>query len=170
MQNKLNLIMRGGRVKRYHVMDTLKQQTVAEHSFGVAWLVWLLCDGRPSVELVMAALQHDLAEHVTGDLPAPAKRSLGISKQFEEYESAIMADARMPQVMLTQAERRTLKFADTCDLMLYCLREMELGNYGIHEVYKRGRQYICELGERSTKESELYNYIQGVERELVSKH
>lgn len=168
MQRRLDLILRGGAVKRYHVMDTLRTQNVAEHSFGVAWLCWLLCNGKPSVQLVMAALQHDLAEHVTGDLPAPAKRALNISEQFAAYEVSVLEEAGM-LITLTQSEKRTLKFADTCELLLFCLQEMSLGNRSMSTVYSRGLSYIMEMAPISMSENALYTIIEEKFNEIYSE-
>lgn len=161
MHNKLNLIMRGGRVKRYHVMDTLKQQTVAEHSFGVAWLVYQLSEGMPSVDLLMASLAHDVAECETGDLPAPAKKKLGISEQFAKYEDDILDGAGVEPfyVRLSDAERKILKFADTSELMLYCIREMSLGNMAMQEVYERGASYLHEMMPWTPEMMRVVHYI-----------
>lgn len=161
----IDFIMAGGAVKRYHTLTTLHTQNVAEHSFGVAWLVWWLSDSRPSTELLMAALGHDLAEHITGDLPAPAKRSLGISAQFTAYEDEIMGKAGFPAYWLTVDEKRVLKMADTADLMLFCLREMSLGNRQMRKVFMRGMSYAVELKPHTPKMVELINFIEEKYRE-----
>lgn len=159
MRNKLNLILRGGAVKRYHVMDTIRTQTVAEHSFGVAWLVWILTDGALSADLLLHALAHDLAEHVTGDLPAPAKRSLRIAEQFAAYEASVMVDGGIDLPPLSAKGQRTLKFADTCELLLHCLRELALGNTAMEEVFQRGWSYIGEMRPLNSMEFELTRLI-----------
>jgi 5'-deoxynucleotidase YfbR-like HD superfamily hydrolase len=160
MRTRLDFIMRGGVVKRFHTMHTLHTQSVAEHSFGVSWLVWLLTGGHTSAKLLMAALVHDAAEHVTGDLPAPAKRSLGISAQFAEYEDALLLEAKLPIAELTAYEETVLKLADTADLCLFCIREIELGNSQMRAVYLRGMAYITEMKLRGPAQLELVALIE----------
>jgi 5'-deoxynucleotidase YfbR-like HD superfamily hydrolase len=159
VRQKLDFIIRGGVVKRFHTMHTLHTQNVAEHSFGVAWLVYLLCDQQPSAGLLIAAMAHDLAEHMTGDIPAPAKRRMQISAQFNTEEDKCMMDAGLAAPMLTAAEQRVLKMADTMDLLLFCTRELALGNSDMHVVYIRGVGYVKELAPFSATEQELLDLI-----------
>lgn len=160
MRNKLDFIFSGGLVKRYHVMDTLRTQNNAEHSFGVAWLVYMLSGGMPSAALLIAALQHDLAEQDTGDLPAPAKRRLGISEQFAEYEETILLEIGLLAQPLSEYELRILKLADCAELCLFCIREIALGNKQMHIVYQRGISYIHELGKCGRIAEELITVIE----------
>jgi len=159
MRTKLDFIIRGGVVKRFHTIHTLHTQNVAEHSFGVAWLCYLLCNGVPTRDLLVAALSHDIAEHTTGDIPAPAKRRLGISQRFDKYEMESYYGAGFEMQRLDAGESRTLKMADTADLLLFCIRELRLGNSDMEEVYQRGLSYITELEPLSSTEKELIHYI-----------
>ena len=57
-------ILSGGEVKRYHTMKTIGEQTVANHSWGVAVILnWL----KPDISKValLKALSHDVAEKRT---------------------------------------------------------------------------------------------------------
>lgn len=159
MRSKLDFIIKGGVVKRFHTIHTLHTQNVAEHSFGVAWLVWLLCNEHPSSALLMAALSHDIAEHMTGDIPAPAKRRMDISNQFNAEETACTHAAGIILPTLNTADKRCLKMADTMDLLLFCTRELALGNNDMIAVYYRGMNYIKELAPFNKKEQELINLI-----------
>jgi len=159
MRRKLELIVSGGGVKRWHVQRTLKEQSVAEHSFGVAWLVWFITDGRASVNLIMHALAHDVAEYITGDVPAPAKRSMGISHLFDIEEEAVWADHGLYLPNLTKEELRTLKFADVCELLLFCVREISLGNKNMVEVYSRGVGYLLQHSPWNDLEAKLMTVI-----------
>jgi len=145
VKNKLDFIMAGGAVQRFHTMRTIHPQNVAEHSFGVAWLVYLLTGGKPSAALLLAALGHDLAEHVTGDLPAPAKRALGLGPQFAAAEDAAASAAGLLLPPLTDDEAKVLKLADTLELVLYCQRELAMGNSRMREIALRGIEYAHEL-------------------------
>jgi 5'-deoxynucleotidase len=70
--------LRASHIKRWHIVETTKQQSVAEHSFNV----WLICEEMsailkfdPSTRLIVAeyALHHDLPEVFIGDLPTSMK-------------------------------------------------------------------------------------------------
>ena len=77
--------LRACHVKRWHIVQTAREQTLAEHSFAVAVLTGslaasmeykgLLHHGR-QLELLQYALSHDLIEVRTGHIPTPFKRYL----------------------------------------------------------------------------------------------
>jgi len=141
---QLNFIRRGGLVKRYHTVNTINPNTVAHHSFGVAWLVHLLTDGC-SYDLIIAALAHDLAEQVTGDISSPTKRRFPVmAEMVQQMEDEILESHGM-FVQLTAADQRILKMADCLDGMLFCINEIELGNAAVIEVYNRYQNYVQEL-------------------------
>ena len=64
-------LLRAGLVKRWHVEGLPISQTTAEHSWGVAVILYL--SGAPR-NVVGWALLHDMPEVSTGDMPGPEKR------------------------------------------------------------------------------------------------
>lgn len=154
---RLEFIRRGGQTKRYHTKATLKENTVAHHSFGVAWLCALLVEGAPSANLLLAALAHDLAEQVTGDISSPTKRKFPVMArmiQIMETETLEVHGLNF-EVTLTHNESRILKMADCLDGALFCISEMELGNRGMMDVYRRYCQYVDQL-ELTGKEHRIF--------------
>lgn len=142
----LNFVYRGGWVKRFHTMFTLRQQNVAEHSFGVAWICEFLTDGKASKNLIMAALAHDLAEQIVGDIPAPAKRALGIREVVGEREDTILRNNNVRYVAFLKAEElKILKLADALDGMAFCVSEIINGNGALLEVFDRFGAYVSEI-------------------------
>lgn len=141
MRAQVKFITAGGEVTRYHTVRVLQQETVGHHSFGVAMYCYLM--GSPSANLLMAALTHDLAEHITGDCPAPAKRELGIGEAMNALEDRILRDIGL-EFPLTDAERRTLKLADIFQGMSFCTRELQLGNQNIRPIFNRYKSYAEE--------------------------
>lgn len=128
-------------VKRYHTIQTIGQQSVAEHSFHVA-MVCIEIQRRNGVqcsaELLKAALFHDLPEHKTGDVPATAKwGSPPLKALMDELEEDIIEEYGL-QVELTHEEKIILKYADSLELVLYCLDQMRLGNKNAKIVASRG--------------------------------
>lgn len=140
----LRMIIRGGRVRRFHTVPTVAEHTVGHHSFGVAWFIHLLYRGRPPVHMLIAALTHDLAECEVGDIPAPAKRALN-SEGLEQMEGAVLSAAGIEMPDLSPEERRILKMADCMDGMVSCIHERRLGNLYLDAVYDRFLQYVLEL-------------------------
>ena len=127
LTRKVNFIESGGYTQRMHCIPTIHPQSVAAHSFGVAWWCWLLTAGNPSANLLLAALAHDLPEHEVGDIPAPTKRLLD-RQAIQDMEDAVMFDGGMPIFVLNQTEERLLKLSDSLELVQHCLRERTLGN------------------------------------------
>lgn len=77
--------LRACHVKRWHIVQTHRQQTLAEHSFAVAVIAGSLAASmgykgllhdRLRLQLLQNALSHDLIEVRTGDIPTPFKREL----------------------------------------------------------------------------------------------
>jgi 5'-deoxynucleotidase YfbR-like HD superfamily hydrolase len=157
MKQELQFYSRGSEVTRYHTLRTLQTETVGHHSHGVAMLCVLL---RPdaSAALLKAALVHDLAEHLTGDMPAPAKRLYGIGDQVNAVEAALLEGSGLSMPSLTPEEARTLKLADNLQGLLFCARELQLGNEGAREVFDRYVEYI-NLPTLTAAEAELFYAI-----------
>lgn len=145
--HRVHTLLNGGDVRRFHTRQTIGNDTVAAHSWGVAALCFIMCNvgGKlPSAALLAAALFHDLGEQWTGDVPSPTKRALGIGPQFGEIEDELL---EIPQlnVSLSKEEARTLKLADCFDGMMFCIRERRLGNQNVSDIMRRYDRYVMEL-------------------------
>lgn len=143
LRKQIDFIERGGRVMRMHTLPSIHLQNVAAHSFGVAWWCWLLTEGKASASLLMRALNHDLPEHVTGDLPSPVKWLLGISEQVEFEETRLLNEIRLG-ACVSRDEEFVFKLADALELMQHCIRERSLGNVTAQnfEMFSNIRRYI----------------------------
>lgn len=140
--------LRSGGTMRYHTHAArmIKTQDVAQHSFNVVWLAMALTHGRLSRDGVLAALEHDAAEHWTGDLPAPTKRALGIREQFAEFELATMVHefggaAAAPNLL----ETIVLKLADAMEGALFCTHEIAMGNRLMRGILENFISYTDEV-------------------------
>jgi 5'-deoxynucleotidase YfbR-like HD superfamily hydrolase len=142
IKDRLNFVIRGGATKRYHTVQTLTQETVAEHSFYVAMFCQLIAF--PGASLLLAALAHDLAEHKTGDIPSPTKRACEMGDAVEEMETKLLKDHGF-KFLLTESEQRILTMSDRMSGMLRCVIERRLGNSGISYVYENFCSYVAEL-------------------------
>jgi putative hydrolase of HD superfamily len=132
-------------------------ESVAEHSFGVAFVVLALADllsseGEPEggldleKALIMAVL-HDLAEVRLTDLPVRATNLVSASAKRRAAVSA-MADLLAPlpdaprfcalwQEFEDQAspEGRLVRDADKLEMMIQCLRYEQAGSRGLDEFW-----------------------------------
>lgn len=110
---EVEAVMRFGAVKRWHMIDTTRLQTLAEHSACVAALAYLIatkCNGffGPAWQVTGAALLHDMAEVFTGDIPSHTKSQLmGIDEL--EHET-------LPHVWGYDVEPKVRMLIKLCDL------------------------------------------------------
>lgn len=78
----IEAVQRMQAVKRWHMIDTTRPQSLAEHSANVALLAWYIATSAPGMHfgpgdpIASLALRHDLAEVFTGDIPSHSKRHL----------------------------------------------------------------------------------------------
>lgn len=137
---------RAGDVVRFHTRPQLQPQNVGSHSYGVAWLLWLLMGGKPSAALLYAGLAHDVPEFITGDVPAPVKRRIsGAEDSVHQLEAEVLAQAQLPIPELTEDEQRLLKLADCLEGMRHCCKERQLGNQLMESCFKRYQTASREL-------------------------
>lgn len=111
----MEAVMRMSAVKRWHMIDTTKTQTVAEHTANVSLLGYLIAVTSPDAffsppALAIAGLIHDLDECWTGDVPTQIKASLGKSS-FEALAKKVMPDALRHNPL-----PRTALLLKVCDL------------------------------------------------------
>ncbi len=131
-----------GEVKRYHTKRTIGVQSVGEHSWNVALLVFALVK-TPSLDLIKAALLHDVAEVSVGDIPAPVKRSSPeMKEQVNKLEDDFLRRIGIDYPELSIGEENILKVADTLELVLYCQEQMHMGNAALNPVYQTGLTYL----------------------------
>ena len=135
MQNK----RQSGNVTRWHTIPTIKSQTVAEHSWGVAMICRQLWPD--NYTLIEAALCHDLGEGFTGDVPWPAKMSNERFKlELEEMELLYLKRLDC-NVWLNTVDREKLKIADMLEVLYFALEEINMGNQNFKDIFNRG--YNC---------------------------
>lgn len=151
----LEFCLNGSYVRRFHQHSVVLPDINARHSHGVAMLCYLLSPEDPSLNLIMAALTHDLAEYAVGDVPAPTKRALGIRDALSTIEGNQLETRGLRfEDKLTVEEHRTLKMADALDGMLYCVHELRLGNRTLVQPYRTWITWIeSDFAEASEFES-----------------
>ena len=158
LKDRIQFAHQGGLVVRFHQHIGHRLNTDAQHSHGVALMTLFLSDGLPSSNLLLAALTHDLAEQVIGDVPFPTKRNVpGLKKTLDEAERDWLRlyDLDFP---LTDEERKILTLADSLDGMLYCASEAALGNRTLHVVYVKWLA-VVEAATKTFTQEEVINAV-----------
>lgn len=86
---EVETVMRFAAVKRWHMIDTTRIQSLAEHSANVAALAYGIAKTAPggyfgpAADILPCALFHDMAEVFTGDIPSHTKRRLSGVEEAE---------------------------------------------------------------------------------------
>lgn len=178
---QLEFIRNAGETRRFHTFPVIREQNIAEHSWHVTMLLHVIYgQDEPGLRsiVLMAALCHDAAEHIVGDIPAPAKRNMAerltptggvtFKEAWDAMEEEILSTVALDwDKFLTDEERRMLKFCDALDGALYCVRERSMGNQLIVQCFNNFRNYIWQLlvhveSDRtaiSDKEWYFFNYV-----------
>ena len=157
--SKLRWIVRWG-LKRNTI-----QENVMEHSWEVATLAHVLAlirnryfDGAVDANAIaVAALYHDCAEVITGDLPSPVKyHSPAIEQAYHSIERAAEHElvgllpaklkndfaALMVEDNLPVEHRQIIKAADTIAAFLKCQAELKAGNNEFEKAAENIKQRL----------------------------
>jgi 5'-deoxynucleotidase YfbR-like HD superfamily hydrolase len=160
----IRFLIDGASVSRFHNLETIHRRTVADHSWGVAQLIFLLSEDIPRIDLVRMALSHDLAEQIVGDIPAPLKwLDKDIDTHLDHIESGILKSAGHPITeYLSKPEIRILQMADALEGMMCCVRERRLGNLNVIPVYQKWVQlFVDKYQPRATdRQLEIFFAVQ----------
>ena len=142
MLNWIKHAIRGGAVKRFHTIPMIGEETVGEHSFGVAMMVLAITEQKASADLLRAALYHDMAEQITGDSPFTAKRAFPMLKSTLEIMEETWETDNGFHVDLNERDRLLLKSADMLQLLWRCKLQRDLGNTNVDKVFTNGVKFL----------------------------
>jgi len=150
--NRLRNLINLSHVKRWGIVPTLHQESVAEHSFRVAAISEYLADelaaSNPDIDrlgLLRMALTHDLEECYTGDIPAPAKRLFdnhGILDRAMESLNEFETEAQENHAR----ERFIVKVSDLLDA-LWSMRVFGIAPYSTQIVERITNALEAKKGE-----------------------
>jgi len=147
---RIDFLRRAGNVKRFHTVQTVGgTPTVGAHSWGVAVLldeIWQDC----TKTLLQAALYHDVAEAILGDVPATAKWDYPtFANAIAEAEAEIEKEMGFT-FMLTTEQKARLKMCDMLELVLYSFEQIKMGNHNFAVVFENGVKYLYKNFEHSS--------------------
>jgi 5'-deoxynucleotidase YfbR-like HD superfamily hydrolase len=123
---KINDLMRTSNVKRWHIVDVSREQSVAEHSALVAYIAIDLIRNTPAVddsvslEAMWWALYHDAGEVILGDPPGNLKLTPGFAdvyKKMAEHYTPSMCNMDVSEVAV-----QAVKIADLVESIRYMRR------------------------------------------------
>lgn len=114
----METVMRLQAVKRWHMIETTRIQTLAEHTANVALLAWVIALTSPggffqASSAANIALVHDTPEAFTGDIPSHTKRSLP-PRLLDELERAVTPKVFF--IPLMEPSSREALLVKLCDL------------------------------------------------------
>lgn len=142
-------------ILRFSTVPTVHKQNVAEHSYFVALISWLICVQMrtkgidvDTEKVLKLSLIHDISESISGDMPRSVKQG-EIRKIINELEDSVfqMMIEALPEEMhkeLSDAyrkwndddslETKVMRFSDILESAIYCLCEKELGNTNMDRI------------------------------------
>lgn len=120
-------------IKRYTNSSIIIPESVAEHTFYVIYYVFEL-NSIYAFDLLSAvcyAMTHDFGEIFTSDIPHDIKSKYReLRKILDAIEALELNSTKpyLPSISMGSVEHSIVKLADILSVVLYCKREIELGN------------------------------------------
>jgi len=160
IESGIEAVTRFQSIKRWHMVDTCRQQSIAEHSANVALLAYHIATFAPDgyfgpAGLILApALFHDLPEVFMGDIPTHTKKHL---KGIDELEERLTP----PEFRYIASERAhmLIKVCDLADGIRF------IEKYGVDRVAVFAMQGLQEQLKKKFTEArahwpeEVYHYV-----------
>jgi 5'-deoxynucleotidase len=167
--------LRACHVRRWHIVQVAREQTLAEHSFAVAVIAgslaaamrWTgLMQNNLQLKLLQWSLSHDIIEVRTGDTPTPFKRVLeqaGGKGVFEKAEDLVDSDyaGAYRQIRGTDIEV-IVKLADQIEA-IYFLQDNGIGAHAIR-VLDGLREILSKMVNDIEKDYPHLNVREGVRK------
>lgn len=143
---------------RYSQQDKIKSESVAEHSFYVAWFVNRICTkynlcGKIRLMALEAAILHDVPEVITNDITYDVKCMIPeISKLLQPYEENIIMEHSFdawstlfnPTSWEQKVAKSIVKHADVLSVLQYCKHEEMLGNKSFTELREASEKRVLQ--------------------------
>lgn len=167
--------LRACHVRRWHIVQVAREQTLAEHSFAVAVIAGSLATAMRwtgllhhglQLKLLQWSLSHDLIEVRTGDVPTPFKRFLeeaGGAGILEKAEDLVDREHMGAYRQIKGSEIEMLvKLADQIEA-IYFLQDNGIGAHA-KQVLDGLRQILADMVTSMEKEWPKIGVREGVRR------
>jgi len=153
IKEKLDFILRGGTVERFHTRPLIHKQNNAEHQYGVVSIAALL-DPDIDKNSLLHMLWHDIHEGQTGDIPYYSKlRWPGLKQTLNQAEAELNQQFDVLPKMASKIDSITLKIAEYFDVLIFTCKETYLGN----KEFKVTIRECVELIEKLSHQYPEYN-------------
>ncbi len=163
--NYYAMLFRMKYINRWALMRNMRSENLSEHSLETAFIAHCLAviakrrfkENISPDSVAVAALFHDTAEVITGDLPTPVKYyNSEIKSAYKSIESAankkllelIPDDLRedfLPIYSPDQQTEKYVKAADKLSALIKCKEELSLGNKEFEKAAKSSEKAIKAL-------------------------
>ena len=158
---RLNDLLKLATVRRWHIVDVLKEQSVAEHSASVAYIALEVIRRTESVDDIHMmsamwwALFHDAHEALLGDPPGNLKACPGISEIYNAMAGYYTPTIK--NIEVSDEARIAVKIADLIESIRF------IGKYGVategHLIEADLRDRLKEYAEKTVIYKETYESI-----------
>jgi 5'-deoxynucleotidase YfbR-like HD superfamily hydrolase len=148
-----------GSVRRYHTQNVIKDQDLAAHQWGVAMICREIMPA--DLHLIEAALTHDLAESITGDIPYTGKKKYPKLKQTSLEAEREFAMVNSTPLQLTPIEQKCLAWADMFECWLFSMRELSMGNETMRGVADTALEALTAMGPPNKEAEKLMKVYRG---------
>lgn len=160
-------------MKRWHLVNTTRVQSLAEHQFGVAILASEIAQRMGLVpqtvaNVAAAALLHDADEVRAGDIPTPTKRRIKNHFGDDAFDVAL-GEFALPQTGdLPPMIRVIIKCADHLESLVF-LSEHRVGRHAdavMDDIAHDAEVYFSEAGEPGRIAAKLWSELQNAVYEV----
>jgi hypothetical protein len=157
-------IVRMQGIRRWHMIPVLREQTLAEHSFNVAALHYVIRmrldpSGGYAHPMAGAALFHDIEEAFTGDIPTPTKKFLSGHTELREMTVHPTFDFQEGDTF----DQMLLKICDLADGIRH-IKHFGIGQPAKHAEIGLREQYgkVCDRIHKITVEETYWKIVDTV--------
>lgn len=127
---RIQRIRIGGAVERCHTVKHIGTYSNAQHSWGVAMLMYELWP-EDFPRLAIYCLAHDVPEGWVGDTPATIKAwEPGLKESYDGMEQKVLAWLSLPNdnLQLSSGDQKKLKACDHLELYFWAREQQLMGN------------------------------------------
>lgn len=160
-------------MKRWHLVNTTRVQSLAEHQFGVAILASEIAQRMglaPQIvaNVAAAALLHDADEVRTGDIPTPTKKRIKSHFGCDAFDVALGEFALPHTGGLPPAIHTIIKCADYLESLVF-LAEHKVGRHAdavMDDIGHDADTYFTQAGEAGAVAASLWSELQNAVYEI----
>lgn len=142
-------------VTRWSVVQTIRKQSVAEHSYNVALIALRIAENwfqitsqKLQLAILKRAIFHDWWESVTGDPPTYMKRFIDEESAFKEFANYLSEG--VDQDIDYDIVKYIVKIADYIDSTVFLYMEMSLGNKSVEHHLRMAEKRLKEFTEQNS--------------------